>query len=283
VSNAAAETFRRAARLNAGDGRLRGCVTYLEDDCDVIVTGDLHGNRGALARIAGYADLAGDPRRRLILQEIIHGPVDAKTGYDRSIEVLLRSARLKIAHPQQVLFVLGNHDVAEITGNEITRNGQPSCKTFAAGLAYTFADAAGEVRAAMEEFILSLPLAVRCPNSVLISHSLPSAKGMSDECFHLLERRYSVEDFRRGKCVYEWTWGRGHLAEQVEQLARGLAVEFFIMGHLHSPGGYERIAPRAIALASDHECGCIMQFSSSSALTVDNAESAIKRMAALGA
>ena len=237
MPNAVADIFRQAADLNTGEERRRGSVVYLGEDCDLVVTGDLHGNRDALAKIIKYSDLSQNPSRRLILQEIIHGPIDPRTGHDRSIEVLLRAARLKIAHPRQVLFLLGNHDVAEITDNEISRDGQPSCKTFASGLNFTFPQAAGEITAALEDFVLSLPLAVRCPNAVLISHSLPTPAKLNDKCFEILDRPYRMEDLHRGGAAYEWTWGRRHTPELVDTLSERLAIELFIIGHLHVPGG----------------------------------------------
>ena len=172
----AADILVRAAELNSSDSRRCGNVIHLSGDCDMIVTGDLHGNSSGLAKIIDYADLGLNPSRRLILQELIHGPPDAETGRDRSIETLLRAAKLKTEYPNQVVFLLGNHDISQITGNEITRGGQPSCKTFTAALDFTFQQDAGRVFDAFERFVLSLPLAIKCPNGVLISHSLPSGK-----------------------------------------------------------------------------------------------------------
>jgi len=281
VSHPVADLFKQAATLNADDDRRRGNVVYLGSGCRVIATGDIHGNREALNRIIRYADLSGRSETRLILQEIVHGPVDPRTKHDRSIEVLLRAARLKIAHPREVLFLMGNHDVAELTGNEITRAGQPSCKTFAAGVAFAFGEAAGEVTDAMKEFLYSLPLAVVCPNNVLLSHSLPSPGRITDECFAVLERPYSPEDMRRGGGVYEWTWGRRHTEEMVADFARRMTVDYFILGHVHSPDGFDRVTPQAITLACDHGRGCVLPFSTDSPLTDELAESGIRRVAAL--
>ena len=281
MSHAVADIFKQAATLNADDDRRRGNVVYLGSGCRVIATGDIHGNREALNRIIRFADLAGEPNTRLILQEIIHGPIDARTGHDRSIEVLLRAARLKIAHPRQVLFLMGNHDVAELTGNEISRAGQPSCKTFAAGVAFAFGEAAIEVIDAMKEFLYSLPLAVVCPNNVMVSHSLPSPGRITDECFEVLERPYGPGDMGRGGGLYEWTWGRRHTEEMVADFARKMTVDYFILGHVHCPDGYNRVTPQAITLACDHARGCILPFDTDSPLTDELAQACIQPVAAL--
>jgi hypothetical protein len=261
VPSAAADIFRQAADLNASDPRREGNVVSVEADREVIVAGDLHGNQRNLDKIIRFADLGAHEQRRLVLQEIIHGPFDAE-GPDRSIGLLLRAARLKCSHPQQVLFVLGNHDIAQVTGNEITKSGRGVCKAFTQGVAYAFEDEAADVLAAVEAFLMSLPLAVRCPNGAFITHSLPHPARMEMAGTEILRRPYAPEDLRRGHPVYEWTWGRGQTAEQVEALAGELGVELFVLGHRHVESGWEQLCPRAVTVASDHAHGCVMQFTS---------------------
>jgi 3',5'-cyclic AMP phosphodiesterase CpdA len=286
VAHPVAETLRHAAALNRSDPRREGNVVCLPDDCTVTVAGDLHGNRQALAKILSSTPLTGDSPDSLILQEIIHGPIDPGTRTDRSIEVLLRAARARVSHPEQVAFLMGNHDVAELTGNEISRGGQPSCKTFREGLAFAFPEAQEEIREALEAFLLSLPLAARCPNGVFMSHSLPSAELAGEaleRCLGALERPYQSDDLHRGGGVYEWTWGRRHDPKMIEDLARRLEVSFFVIGHLHVPRGFDWVSPKAMTLASDHERGCVLRMPSSEIPTEDTLNAGVVRVAALGA
>ncbi|HOF19000.1 MAG TPA: hypothetical protein PK082_08820, partial [Phycisphaerae bacterium] len=76
---AAADIFLRAAELNRNDARRAGNVVELEAETDILYTGDLHGHRNNLSRILAYADVGAFPQRRLVLQEIIHGPPDERT------------------------------------------------------------------------------------------------------------------------------------------------------------------------------------------------------------
>ena len=258
MSCVAADIFRQAARLNRDDPRRRGNLIQLEPTDQVIVTGDIHGNRQALARILAFSNRRPGPWR-LILQEIIHGPLEP-CGADRSAELLLRAARVKVERPDQVLFLMGNHDLAQITGAEINKGGGGACDAFCQGLRLVFEDQADEVAPAVDEFLRSLPMAIRCPNRVFITHSLPSPHRMPAEPTDVLTRPYRDGDFDRGGDAYEWTWGRHQTPEQTDELARRLDVDFFILGHRRTPSGCELILPRVLTLACDHSHGCIMCF-----------------------
>ena len=281
MPSAAVDIFRQAAELNASDPRRKGNTVYLEEGCEMIVSGDLHGNRNALHKIIAHARLDHNLQKHLVLQELGHGPPDPKSGQDRSIDVLLRAARLKLQHPRQVLFILGNHDVAQFTGNEIAKEGRGVCKAFAAGIQFAFGDDGPEVLAAVDLFFRSLPLAIRCPNGVLLTHSLPAPTRMKLAGTEILTRAYREEDFRRGGPVYEWTWGRGQTAEQLEQLAAELGVEFFILGHRHVETGWEFLASRGMIIASDHEHGCIIEFTGDLVLTAEMAAQSVRPIVAL--
>lgn len=261
MSSDAADILRQAAELNAEDTRRDGNVVSVEEAREVVAAGDLHGNARNLGKIIGFADLPSHPQRRLVLQEIIHGPFDAE-GPDRSVELLLRAARLKCSHPEQVLFVMGNHDVAQLAGSEITKSGRGVCEAFTQGVAGVYEDEAEEMMSAVEAFLMSLPLAVRCPNGVLITHSLPHPARAEAAGTEILRRPYRLEDLQRKNSVYEWTWGRGQTPEQVDALATELGLEFFVLGHRHVETGWQMLTPRAVTIASDHSHGCIMRFAS---------------------
>ena len=269
MAHPAADIFRQAATLIRDDPRRVGNVVSVEPLCRVVVSGDIHGNGKALARTINYCGRITQRPWRLVLQEIIHGPPDPRTGLDRSVELLLRAARLKINRPEEVLFVLGNHDVAHVGGGEITKDGCSACQAFAAGAEGAFGQEAPDVLEAVEELIRSLPLAVQCPNGALISHSVPSPGRMAAAGTEVLRRPYVEADFRRGGPAYEWTWGRGQKPEQLDQLAAELGVELFVLGHRHVASGCEVISPRAVVLASDHDHGRLASFASEVPVTAE--------------
>jgi len=283
VASAAADIFRQAARANFEDARRRGSTVHIPSGRHLIVSGDLHGNRPALTKLITYADLAINAENVLLLQEIIHGPEDPRTGYDRSCELMLRSARLKLAHGDGVVILLGNHDLAQVTGNEITKEGRGACKTFDEGVLHCFGDDGAEVLEAINEFCLSMPLAARTDGGVFLSHSLPSPDRMELAGVEILDRAYRDEDLRRGTPVYEWTWGRDQTDEQTDALAETLGVEFFVLGHRHVESGFEIITRRAVTLASDHDHGKVIEFDSDVTLTAETVLECVRPIAALAA
>ena len=281
MPNPVADIFHRAAELCLHDPRRNGNIVELEEDAEILLSGDLHGHRNWLTRIIQAADLGKNPRMRLVLQELIHGPLDGPSNQDRSIDLLLRSVRLMISQPRQVLFLMGNHDLAQATGNEINKDGRSVCRDFAAGVSYAFGNDGAEVLAAVNEFLLAMPLAIRCANKVLLAHSLPSPHRMKFAGVDILSRPIAPGDLNRGGAVYEWTWGRGQTPEQLDALAQSLGVEFFILGHRHVPNGFELIPNRAVTIASDHEAGCVVCFRSNESLCIETIPQHIQALAGL--
>ena len=283
MSHPLADIFHQAARLNAEDPRRAGNTLAIETGKEVIATGDLHGHRQNLMKIIAFADLPARPDRRLVLQEIIHGDPDARTGADRSVDVLLRAARLKLAHPEQVIFLLGNHDVAQATGNEITKGGRGVCEAFAAGVRSSVEPGeAGEVLAAINEFLLSIPIAARSPGGVMMLHTLPTPRRMAQAGKDVPAGPYNPQSLARGGCVYEWTWGRDPTPEQIDELAGRLGVAYFVLAHKRIETPFEVVSPRAIIITAEHERGAVLRFSSDEPLDEQTVQEHLRPIAALG-
>lgn len=283
MSHPLADIFRKAARLNAEDPRRKGNIISIEPGMDVIATGDLHGHRQNLMKIIAFADLPNRSETRLVLQEIVHGTPDARTGQDRSLDVLLRAARLQISSPKQVIFLLGNHDIAQATGNEITKGGRGVCEAFSQSVRDAVEpEAAEEVQAAINEFLLSIPIAARTPGGVLMLHTLPTPQRMKLAGSDLPAGPYTTENLARGGCVYEWTWGRDPTGEQIDALAERLGVEYFVLAHKRIETAYEIVGPKAIIITAEHDRGSLLRFSSDERLDEHTVQEHLHRIAALG-
>ena len=103
----------------------RAASSPLERAAEVMVVGDLHGNLPAFKKVLALAALDRIPERHLVLQELIHGPLmypDDKG--DRSHQLLDVVAALKCQYPERVHLILGNHELSELTGRIIGKDGE---------------------------------------------------------------------------------------------------------------------------------------------------------------
>jgi len=269
MAHPVAETFIRAADLVANDDCREGNWLSFDAGEKVVYTGDIHGNRQNLTKILSYADVGTHPNRRLVLQELIHGGAPTKAGNDRSVELLLRAARLKIAHPERVFFLMGNHDLAQFTGSEITKSGGGMCRAFDDGLIESFGPDADEVRQAVNDLLCAMPLAGRCAGGTLMAHSLPSPGGMGRMDWTVFDRPYQDSDLVRGGSVYEWLWGRGHTAEQLAQLREKFDATFFLVGHQPVDMGYEPMGDCGAIIASEGPHGQALLFDAGETLDAE--------------
>lgn len=129
--------FRAAAEANLATPFRTGNLIDVSPSSgdDVMVTGDLHGHRrnfNLIRRIAGLETL---PRRHLVMQEACHGgPTYPQNGGCMSHTVLEDIARLTVKFPGRVHFLLGNHELAEVTDYPIQKNRQMLNLMFRMGL-----------------------------------------------------------------------------------------------------------------------------------------------------
>src|SRR5262245_54123626 len=90
-----------------------GRIVALPPVRDILVVGDLHGNLGNFQAILQKAELAANPGRHLVLQEVVHSPFRYPDGGDKSHQLLDLTAALTCQFPGRVHFLLGNHELAQ--------------------------------------------------------------------------------------------------------------------------------------------------------------------------
>jgi len=225
-----------------------------------VVAGDIHGHRRNFERIATYADLAHHPDRHLILQEIIHGGPEDDAGGCLSYQLLFEAIRLKLAFPDQVHFVMGNHDTACICSSEVMKNGKEMNRAMSAALERQFQQATSDVTLALRQFLFSQPLAIRCTNRVWVSHSLPGDRHVDTFDPGVFDRELKINDCERPGDAYLLTWGRRHSQTSLDTLAERLDVDLFVVGHQAQPSGWCQAGTNILILASDHNHGCLVEF-----------------------
>lgn len=277
----AIKTYRDAARANREDPFRKGGLIRLPGYGQVVMTGDIHGHRKNLDKLQRYAMLDRVTARHVILHEMVHAEKHGDE-IDHSHEVLLAAAEYKCEFPEQVHFLQSNHELAQLTGYQIAKNGRLVIEDFNTSVLKAYGAPHGkEVLDALNEFIASFPLAVVTENRVWMSHSLPSVQDMPDFDKAVFDRDLSVADLRDNKSVFALVWGRRHTAEQLDQLAELLDVDVFISGHQPQEMGYAVEFDRLIILASDHNHGTFLPFDLSRPQTTNDLIKNIRKFVAV--
>jgi hypothetical protein len=234
-------------------------IVTLPADGEVWMTGDLHDHRRNYDRLVHAADLGNNPQRHIVLHELIHGDRFDEKGADGSWETLYKAASLKCDYPGQVHFLLANHDLAQIYGEGIMKAGLSVCEAFNAGVRRDFGQSAGTVNVAITEFLLSLPLAIRCSNGLLFCHSLPTDEQIATYDYTVFNRALAGPDYkRRTGPVYQLIWGRHMTPAMVEQFAANMGASLIVTGHQPQDTGYAVNGPQHLIIASDHNQGVFL-------------------------
>ena len=277
----AAQTLLHAADLNRNDPLLHGSLLALPRYGQVVMTGDLHGHRRNLERLKHFCNLKQFQARHVILHEIIHEEVESLTGLDHSCEVLLDAAQWKIDFPEQVHFIQSNHELAQLTRHDITKNGRIVTLAFEQGVREAFGDGGDRVLEAVNAYIRSLPLAGRTPNRVFLSHSLPSPRDVPVFDPSVLTRVPTDEDLYDGGPAHVLVWGRYHTADALAVMRDWLDVDFFVCGHQPQDTGYDVVHDQMVILASDHNHGVFLALDLSKPPTIESLTRSIRPLASI--
>jgi hypothetical protein len=226
----------------------QGRVVVLTDASDVLVVGDLHGHLPNFQSALKLADLASHPRRRLVLQEVIHGPNRYPDGGDKSHQLLDLVAALKCQYPEQVHFLPGNHELSQATGRSVAKDNTDFNQIFVAGIQSAYGEHADAVYAAYLELISSAPLVVRTLNRVFVSHSLPSALKLPRFRYDDLLRETEPADLESTGSAYAISWGRDTRPEHVAAFLGLVDADLLVTGHIPCENGVWAPNDRQIVL-----------------------------------
>jgi hypothetical protein len=255
-------TLRQAiVTFRATPGRRGRVVTLPPDVTEVLVVGDLHGHVENFRLLLKKADLGNHPARRLVLQEIIHGPFFYPGGGDRSHQLVDVVAALKCQFPKQVHFLLGNHELAQWRNQRIGKGDQDLNDVFRQGVTEAYGDRAAEIYDTYLQLFAAADLAIRTPNRVFVSHSYPSAANR--EAFDLLRLEQDVfdeADFKMGGLIHSLVWNRDTSQENVEAFLRKVDADLVVTGHIPCDEGYAVPNDRQIILDAKGFPACYCLF-----------------------
>jgi hypothetical protein len=263
-----ADTVEEILLAGAAAGHAAACrvgsIDRIAAPGTLIATGDLHDNPIHLLKLLEAAHLTGEgpdpanPPCHLMLHELIHGD-NLMSGMDLSYRVLTRVADLKRRFPEHVHVLLANHELSQIAGAGIIKDGVRVVEAFNKGVEYVFGSQTDRINLAIAEFVRSMPLALRCvtpKGDILCAHSLPTAAMMAKFDTSVLSRDLNEDDYQpRTGSAYIMVWGRKYDSELLEDLVERWGVNLFILGHEKCDNGVTIVPPNAVVLNSDHARG----------------------------
>ncbi|MBN2211779.1 MAG: metallophosphoesterase [Sedimentisphaerales bacterium] len=273
--------LERAAKANRESPIREGNILRLPSSGEVIMTGDLHGNEVNFQKLMRWADLDRHPQRHLIVHELLHCSNNNRPDECHSYRLAAAVAEMKVIYPAQIHILLGNHAMAQISRDEILKNGQPMVRALNTGITTAFSERAGLVMQALDEFILSLPIAAYAPNRIWMSHSLPSPRHIASFDDFIFEKILTVDDLKRDSSLRALTWDRFHDTESLEQLKTKWNADIFIVGHQPQEEGATLIHGCMIILASDHPHGRFLPFRLDRSYSPEELFKQIKPLAAI--
>jgi hypothetical protein len=282
-ADAVIETFETAREENLLSPLRQAQVVTLPAEGEVWMTGDIHDHRSNFNKLITAADLGNNPQRHLILHELIHGDHFDSNGAEGSWQTLAKAAELKCDFPDQVHFLLANHDLAQIHGEGIMKNGLSVCEAFNAGVKRDFAEHGTAVTVAITEYLLSLPLAVRCPNGLFFCHSLPKDEQIATFDFTVFDRSpLEPADYkRRVGPVYQLIWGRHVTPAGVAVFAENVEAQMFVTGHQPQDFGFAVNGDQHLIIASDHNQGVFLPLDLAATYTMDQMVERIQKFVAI--
>ena len=265
-------TIKKATELMRSTPGRTGSVISLTDADDVMVVGDLHGNLPAFRQALVVAALDRHPRRHLVLQELVHEITKYDPDHpDRSHRLVDLVSALKCQYPNRVHLILGNHELSEVTGRIIGKDGQTLNLRFRQGIERTYGPRTQEIYQSYLGLFAALPLAVRTDNRVFICHTLPDGRYLATLDLELLKvDSWPEEAMKRGGTIYALTWGRDITPETADRFAAMVDADFFITGHQPCDDGFRQANHRQIIIDGTNPYPAYCLFPAQSPVTIDS-------------
>ena len=275
------DLLSKAVEANHADKYRRANLVHLPADGSLILTGDLHGHRRNFERIVSFADLANQPARHVVFQEIIHGGPEDSLGGCLSYRLLYDVVRYKLSYPDRVHVIMGNHDTAYINDSEVMKDGREMNRAMRSAMEREFGGAADDIELATKQLLFSQPLAVQCDNRIWASHSLPGDRLIERFDPDILHRPLKINDVARPGSAYLLTWGRQHSQALLDRMARLFDSDIFILGHQPQEQGWGQAGKNLIILASNHNHGCLLPIDLAKSYTVEQLMESIVLLASV--
>jgi hypothetical protein len=264
-------TIRRATELMRATPGRSGGIIVPERAEEILVVGDLHGNVQAFKQVLVLAALDRNPRRHLVLQELIHGKIEYHNdGGDCSHQLVDLFSALKCQYPDRVHLILGNHELAELTGRIIGKDGKALNLMFRMGISTAYGSSAAEIYEAYKGLFAALPLAIRTANRVFVCHTLPDEDDLDNLDLDLLKADiWPAEAMQRHGTIYALTWGRDTDPRVADRFAAMVDADWFICGHQPCDEGFRQANHRQIIIDGTNPCPAYCLFPTTAPTTIE--------------
>lgn len=271
-------TVRKATELTRRTPGRSGSVVRLDDADEVMVVGDLHGNLRAFRWALAESALDRHPGRHLVLQELVHEI--NKSGEDRpdlSHRLVDLVSALKCQYPERVHLILGNHELSELTGRVIGKDGRALNALFRQGIETSYGPMAGDVYQAYLNFFAALPIAVRTSNRVFICHTIPDGYDLDRVDLDVLDAEtWPPESMKRGGAIYAMTWGRDVSAETVDRFAAMVDADLVVTGHQPCDEGFRQANHRQLIVDGTDPYPAYCRFPARDPVSIDALVDSVK-------
>lgn len=249
------DLYRRAADANRNTAARQGNLIQFTPDMadDVLISADLHGQRLNFKRLMRIADLENHPKRHVILQEVLHGGPSYPGSFGCMSHLLLEDvAGWKTDFPEQVHYLLSNHELSELTEFPIAKAGKVLNVHLQLGMTHQYGEAFSRVRQAAMQFIASCPIAARLSNGIFLCHGSPNLVDERGFDTSVLDRPLTPADLAPDGAVFRLMWGRDFRAENAAAFAALVQARLLIHGHEPCEDGFA--APNAQQIILDSCC-----------------------------
>jgi Calcineurin-like phosphoesterase len=274
-------TIKRATQLFRSTPGRNGMIVELNQSAeDVLIAGDLHGNLAHFQCLLDRARLDRNPRRHLVLQELIHGDSKYPNGGCKSHQLVDLVAALKSQYPDRVHFILGNHELSEILARPIIKGGVRTGDLFRHGIDIAYGTHSGEIFAAYIELFDSLPLAVTTANRVFMSHSYPESEDMNRDFNVSILRSKSVGEICKSdeRSLHDLLWGRDGEEITARRFASLVQADLLVTGHMPCPQGFRTPNSLQLILDCSRFPACYCLFSNQHPLALSDLRAGVRTL-----
>jgi hypothetical protein len=144
---------------------------------------------------------------------------------------------------------LGNHELAQWTNQWIAKGDTELTDWFRKGIETAYGASATQIYDAYIDLFAAIPFAVRTPNRVFLSHSLPRAAHMEKfEREVLTSDELHPGDLIPGGQVHSLVWGRDTTPANVATFLEKIDADWLSTGHIPCEQGFATPNDRQLIL-----------------------------------